>query len=230
MKNQPASVPMSKSTEWSVKLYTIIQLTNAPKHEEAMDLTAEVLADPELPESQRREFEFCKAVLLDGLGQTLEALELFVDLKKRYPLSMKYSRSVGIAARGISAQAKILAKEDPDSRVLKHFYSLLQEVNYSPHWLSYVVARQEAVEGNLKDAKAKMKGLLALSPHDEDYLSHAYQIALLTEDATWKKEIELKVERLIETCPYRLELYTTLQTHEISGSESHPEKREVNSA
>jgi hypothetical protein len=197
----------------------LVVLMREEKYPEMLELGNRVLASAALPERQRDRFLYFRAVALDMTGDTLSALEIFRELRRRGARE-KVVRSMGIVLSRLLGQALDRWKANPRDPVLRSYHHLALEHDLAPVWLTFAVAGMDATEGlaALAQLPAHEQGAarrriqnkafetveayLELSPNDPDYLRCSLELLEQTGDTERSLRVLQRVSALQERRPW----------------------------
>lgn len=205
---------MEKFKSLCLSLRKVSYLYEKEAFTECLGIIQEVLADPLVSGDQAVYFLHYQAVIYTLTGKRLEAIEILSKMRERFESHPYFSASLKIAADTVIEEAKKLYCEDRSASKLKHYYQILREIHYSPNWLTFATAIQEAKDGRTEEAKKMSQALLDLTPNDAECLRGCYHLAFLLEDKPWQKQLQSKIYELLEAKPYRLDLYGILPEQE----------------
>jgi len=153
-----------------------------------------------------KDFYYVQAILEERKENFFEALMLFRSLVEMDPCNLFFRRSLETEMGKVCESFVEQAQKGTLKVDLVKAYPVLCEIGFVRYELLTQVCLAEVRQGLTAEAKEKMMYLVALNPHDSDYLEEALLVAEASQDEAWQGELLLCLQRIREERPWDLKL------------------------
>lgn len=195
----------------------IKSLRNEENWQGQLEFLEKILADDNSVTRQNRQLWYFRAVALDMLGRSSEAIVILKTLTTVFPINVSYRHSLNVTVLHLTHFAIDKFSSDRGNPEIETYYKAALENNYSAWNLTEIYLDHLMLVEQVEKAKYIISSYIQLSPFDHSFLEKGLQIASNTNDAPMIKKLLDNVQLGLSFNPYNDELSTLLTQYFVTG-------------